>query len=127
MLVTVIDVYCTPWRVIEAIIAKFAPVVRRIPLTGLAWRARWVVFAVAVVGAAQQGRWVGMVGVAVLAAVTWSTGFFNRRWLTMWLTLGDDQVRADGLGGTLAKMILRRSTERVDLERAAALSRGASV
>ena len=126
LLVAVVDVYCTPWRIIEVIIAKLAPIIRRIPLTGLAWQARWVVFVVAVVGAAQQGRWVGMVGAAVVAVLTWSTGFFNRRWRAVWVRLGDDQVRADGLGGTLAAMIRRRSPALVDLERADALSRGAN-
>ena len=125
LLVAVVDVCCTPWRVIEVVIAKLAPVVGRIPLAGLAWRVRWVVFAVAVVGAAQQGRWVGVAGAALLAVLTWSTGFFNRRWMSRWMKLGDDQVCADGLGGALATMIRRRSTALADLERADALNRGA--
>lgn len=125
LLVAVIDVFCTPWRVIEVAIAKLAPVVGQMPLAGLAWRGRWVVFAVAVIGAAHQGRWVGMAGVAVVAVLTWSTGFFNRRWMSRWVKLGDDQVCADGLGGTLATMIRRRATVLGDLERADALSREA--
>ena len=116
------DVYCLPWRLVELAIGGMVPVLRRVPLTGFAWRLRWVVFGFALVDAARNDRWYAFVGVAIIALLSWSTSHLNRRWAATLSRLGDDQVRAAGLGGTLAAMIRRRPHTIGDLERATALT-----
>ena len=117
------DAYCLPWRLVELLIGVVEPVVRRVPLSGFAWRVRWLVFGFGLVDAGTNDRWYAFVRVVIIAMLSWSTGFFNRRWAATLTRLGDDSVCAAGLGNTLAAMIRRRSHAIADLERAAALTR----
>ena len=70
-----------PWSLL---VLTLGPVVARLgqaPLVALGWKGRWVIFAVAVWQSASEGRWVGFWGVLVIATLSWSTGFLQRRWL----------------------------------------------
>lgn len=128
-LVAAVDAYNLPWHIVEMVGVAVMRVVRRmIPLASFAWKIRWMVFAVAVVQSAYDGRWIGAVGAAVLAVFSWTTGHFNRRLEQVMMRLGDDQVVAEGFGPTLAAMIRgnRRNRSSIpDLERADQLERAA--
>ena len=56
------------------------------------------------------------------ATLSGTTGYFRSRWATTLRTLGDERVRAEGLGPTLAAMIRATPCGIPDLERAASLN-----
>lgn len=97
-----------PWQLVLAVAAVTARAVRWLPLTGFAWRIRFVVAAVAVVQSVAGGRPASAVVVAVLIALT----YLGPRWRRQWdLRSQDDADRfvADhGLGEALGRY-LRRS------------------
>jgi hypothetical protein len=113
-----IEVFTLPWLPVSALLDFASGVKARHALLRGVWSLRWVVFAIAAVQTANEDRWGLTVGVVVLAAATWSTSWWNRRWAERLWDLGDDQVRTDGFGGVLASMIRRPSSTVEVLERA---------
>ncbi len=91
-----IELMCLPWDVAEGIVAGLAQA--RLPLTGLAWRARPLFFALTMLQAAQAGRsWVA-VAVATLGVLTYTHPWARRRWALQRQQAGDAEVIAQGLG-----------------------------
>ena len=103
-----VQFWTIPWQLVLAVAAVAARAVRWVPLTGFAWRVRFVVAAVAVVQSVAAGRLVSAVVVAVFIALT----YLGPRWRRQWdlRSQGDaDRFVADhGLGDALGRY-LRRS------------------
>lgn len=125
-LVAVVEAYCAPWHMVSILVSSFNRIASRTPLLPTAWRIRWIVFAVAIIESCRHGRWVALVGVTVIALLSWTTGRFADGWTRVHGELGDRRVIAEGLGPTLAAMIRRRSRAVADLERAEHLHHGRS-
>lgn len=125
-LVASVDAYCTPWRIVAQVIGGFNAVASRTRLLPIAWKARWIVFGVAIVDSYLNQRWAALVMVAIIAGLSWSTSFFADRWARTQQRIGDARVIAEGFGPTLASMIRGASKDIADQERAAALSQGGS-
>lgn len=123
VMVAVGESFTLPWYLLVAAAAPVVARVRLLPLITFAWKARWVIFAVAVWQSASEGRWVGFWGVLVIATLSWSTGFLQRRWLARHTDLGDLRVVAEGLGPSLAALLVgARGQPAVDVKRLALLN-----
>lgn len=105
VLVAAVDAYCAPWGIVEIIVAAFGRAAKRTPLLLASWRIRWLVFAVAIIDSAHAGRWNATAAVAVIAILSGTTPYFRSHWTATLRMLGDDRVRADGFGPTMAAMI----------------------
>lgn len=99
------EAFTLPWSLLVMLAAPVVGRLRTFSLIRGAWTVRWVVFAVAVWQSYSEGRWVGMWGVLVIATLSWSTGFLQRRWSRRLELLGDQRVISEGLGPVLAAMI----------------------
>lgn len=120
--VAVVDAYCAPWGIVAIIAGAFSRATNRTPLLSASWKIRWLVFAVAIIDNAHAGRWNALVAVVIIATLSGTTGYFRTRWTTTLRTLGDERVRDEGLGPTLAAMIRANPCGVPDLERAASLN-----
>lgn len=115
-MVIAVEAYTAAWQLLRLIATGVVQRLRLVPLFSFAWKVRWVTFAVAVWQSYTAGRWIVAVGVAVLAVLTWSTGYLERRWQDRLATLGDRHVINAGLGDTLADLLDSRpetSTQRL--------------
>lgn len=121
-LVAAVDAYCAPWGIVAIIAGAFRRAANRTPLLSAPWKIRWLVFAVAIIDNAHAGRWNALVAVAIIATLSGTDGYFRSRWATTLRTLGDERVRDEGLGPTLAAMIRATRCTVADLERAASLN-----
>ena len=99
------EAFTLPWSLLVMLAAPIVGRLRTFSLIRGAWTVRWVVFAVAVWQSYSEARWVGFWGVLVIATLSWSTGFLQRRWSRRLELLGDQRVISEGLGPVLAAMI----------------------
>lgn len=106
-IVVIGEAFTLPWYLLAITATPVIARLRRTPPARFAWKVRWVIFAVALWLSASEGRWVGFWGVGVIATLSWSTGFLNRRWLRRLERLGDQRVIRQGLGPVLAAMLHR--------------------
>lgn len=100
--VALVAVYSLPWLMVEETWRRGAAAVARTPLLSLAWRSRWLVFAIAIVHSWQAGRWAALIVVTMLAALSWSTGSFRVRLVRILARLGDQAVGQDRRSQRLA-------------------------
>ena len=124
-LVAAMEAYCAPWGVVAIIVGAFCRAASRTPVLSASWKIRWLVFAVAMIDNAMSARWNALVAVTIIATLSGTTPFFRAQWTATLHTLGDERVRAEGFGPTLADMIRTTSCSVHDLERAAMLNRAA--
>ncbi len=122
-LVNAIDAYCLPWRVVQIFTGAASQVAARSPMLGFSWKIRWIVFGVAIVDNYLNARWAALIGVIVIATLSWSTGHFQKRWSQRLEDLGDQRTIADGLGPDLADLIQRGDRSLATSERANRLRR----
>lgn len=120
--VAAVDAYCAPWSIVAIIAGAFSRAANRTRLLSASWKIRWLVFAVAIIDNAHAGRWNALVAVAIIATLSGTTGHFRTRWTTTLRNLGDERVKTEGLGPTLAAMIRATPCGVPDLERAALLN-----
>ncbi|HEY3408448.1 MAG TPA: hypothetical protein VGK53_09785 [Propionicimonas sp.] len=106
-LVHAVDAYCLPWRVAQVLIGVARQGAGRIPLIGLSWKIRWVVFGLAAFDAYRNARWAALAGVILIAILSWTTGHFERQWARRREDLGDQRAIAAGLGPDLADLLKR--------------------
>jgi hypothetical protein len=104
-LVIAIDAYCLPWRIVQIFTGAASQIAARSPILGISWKIRWIVFGAAVVDSYRNARWAALVGVLVIAMLSWSTGHFQKRWLQTLESLGDQRTICEGLGPNLADLI----------------------
>lgn len=103
-----VQFWTIPWQLVLAVAAVTARAVRWLPLTGFAWRIRFVVAAVAVVQSVAAGRPASAVVVAVFIALTYLAPRWRRQWDLRSQDDTDRFVADHGLGEALARY-LRRS------------------
>lgn len=118
VLVAVGELYCWPGALVAMIADGFSRRAGQVGLLSFAWRIRWLVLGVATVDNCLSERWPALIGVVIIATLSWSTGRFARRWSSILLDRGDERVIAEGFGPPLAGMIRSHSTAGGDLERA---------
>lgn len=123
-LVNAVEAYCLPWRFVQVIISIASQVVRRNQILGFCWTIRWIVFGAAIVDSYRNARWAALLGVLVIAVLSWSTGYFQKRWTRKLEDLGDDCAVSEGLGPDLADLIQRRDSSLAAGERADRLRTG---
>jgi len=104
-LVNAADAYCLPWRVVEVVIGAARQFAGRIPLVGFSWKIRWIVFGLAAFDAFRNARWAGLVGVILIALVSWTTGHLETKWLRKLQDLGDQRAISEGFGPDLDDLI----------------------
>lgn len=104
-LVNLLDAYCVPWRLVQVIIAMVSQFAARHRTLRVSWSIRWIVFGVAMVGNYLNARWVAFAGVILIAVLSWTTGFFQKRWDRRCQDLGDQRTITEGLGTDLADLI----------------------
>lgn len=109
-LVSAMDAYCLPWRLIEVITTTFGATAGRSGLMATSWKIRWLVFGVAIIDNIHAARWGALVVVVIVAVLSGTTPVLRRRWHATVRDLGDRQVIAEGFGPVLATMI-RASTK----------------
>lgn len=88
-MVNAIEAYCAPWRFVQILSPAFAQVATRHPILRLSWKVRWIVFGLAMVDAYRGARWAALVGVTMIAILSWTTGHFESWWLRRFRDLGD--------------------------------------
>lgn len=123
-LVNAIDAYCVPWCIVQVFTGAASQIATRSPILGFSWKIRWIVFGAAVVDSFRNARWAALVGVLVLAVLTWSTGYFEKRRVRTLGALGDQRSICEGLGPDLADLIQRSDRSLAASERADRLHRG---
>jgi hypothetical protein len=89
-LVNAVEGYCAPWRFVQVFTGVASQLSTRTPMLGLSWKIRWIVFGAAIVDSYRNARWAALVGVLVIAVLSWSTGYFQKRWTRELEDLGDD-------------------------------------
>lgn len=122
-LVASADAYCIPWRIVTIFGSMIDGAVTGTPLVALAWKARWIVFGMAMMDSALAGRWPALICVAVLTVLSAAAPGFRNRWLVALWELGDRRVVAEGFGRVLAPMVQSHGRNVADVERVAARSR----
>lgn len=103
--VNAVEVYCVPWRFVQILTGAASQIASRGPMLGFSWKIRWIVFGVAMVDNYLNARWAALIGVGVIAVLSWSTGYFQKRWSRRLEDLGDQRAIAEGLGPDLAELI----------------------
>lgn len=88
-LVNALDVYCLPWRIVQVPIAMVRQFAARHRTLRISWSIRWIVFGVAIVDNYLNARWAAFVGVILVALLSWTTGFLQKRWDGRLQDLGD--------------------------------------
>jgi len=111
------------WRVVQIFTGAVSQVAARNPMLGFSWKIRWIVFGVAIVDNYLNARWAALIGVILIAALSWSTGHFQKRWSRRLEDLGDQRAIAEGLGPDLADLIQRGDRSLAASERANRLRR----
>ncbi len=122
-LVNVVETYCAPWRFVQIFTRVAGQLTTRSPMLGLSWKIRWIVYGVAIVDSYRNARWAALVGVVVIAVLSWSTGHFQKTWARKLEDLSDDCAASEGLGPDLADLIERGGRSLVASERASRLRR----
>lgn len=122
-LVNVLDAYCLPWRIVQVLITTVSQFATRHRTLRISWSIRWLVFGVAIVDDYLNARWAAFVGVVVIAVLSWTTGFFQKRWDRRLQDLGDQRTISEGLGADLANLIQRSDRSLANSERAVRLRR----
>lgn len=100
-----LGLFCGPWRLAEGVVRGVLPA--RLPLTGVLWRARPVVFVGAMVQSGQAGRGGVVLGLVALLTLTYLHPWAGRCWAQAVERAGDTEVIAQGLGAVYARMIRR--------------------
>ena len=121
--VNVLDAYCVPWRLVQVLITMVSQFAARHRTLRISWSIRWIVFGVAIVDNYLNARWAGFVGVIVIAVLSWTTGFFQKRWDRRLQGLGDQRTISEGLGPDLADLIQCSDRSLATSERADRLRR----
>jgi len=88
-LVNAMDAYSLPWRLVRILTSAASQVSDHKPILKVSWEIRWVVFGAAAVDSYRNGRWAALIGVILIAVLSWSTGYFQNRWLRTLQHLGD--------------------------------------
>lgn len=101
-LVSAADAYCLPWRIVQVFTGVASQVAGRTPLMGFSWRIHWIVFGLAAIDAYRNARWAALVGLSLIAILSWTTGHFERQWARGLQDLGDQRAIVEGLGPELA-------------------------
>jgi hypothetical protein len=122
-LVNAVEAYCAPWRFVQVFTGVASQLSIRSPMLGLSWKIRWIVFGAAIVDSYRTARWIALVGVIVIAVLSWSTGYLQKRWTRKLEDLGDDCAISEGLGPDLADLIQRGDRSLAVSERASRLRR----
>lgn len=122
-LVNLLDVYCVPWRIVQVLIAMVSQFASRHRTLRISWSIRWLVFGIAIVDNYVNARWAALIGVVLIAALSWTTGFLQNRWGRRCQDLADQRTIAEGLGPDLADLIQRGDRSLATSERADQLRR----
>lgn len=99
-LVNAVDAYCLPWRIVQVLTGVARDIAGRHPLIRFSWKIRWIVFGLAAVDAYGNARWAALVGVILIATLSWTTDHFEQQWARRLQDLGDECAIAEGLGRT---------------------------
>jgi hypothetical protein len=112
-----VEFWTIPWQLVHAVCLPIVKMVSLVPLTGFAWRIRFVVAAVAVAQSVPDGRIAGGVVVAVFIALTYYAPRWQRQW--DWQSQDDsDRFVADHeLGEALGRFLCRCPPQPRTLER----------
>lgn len=103
-LVNAIEFYCLPWQVVRAFVGVAGQVAARHSIFGFSWKLRWIVFAMAAVDAYRSARWAALIGVALIAVLSWSTGHLATRWARRLQGLTDQPALREDLDPDLARL-----------------------
>jgi len=101
----VLQLVCVPWQLAAAAVDGLVQL--KVPLTGLLWQLRPVVFVISIVQSAGDGRTGPAVGLVVVLALTYLQPRWQRRWQAVVQEAGDREVIAAGLGRVYARMVRR--------------------
>ena len=116
--VNVLEVHCMPWRMVQVLIAMVSQFAARHRTLRISWSIRWIVFGVATADNYLNARWPAFVGVTLIAGLSWTTGFLQKRWDGRLQDLGDQRTISEGLGPDLAGLIQRSGRSLATGERA---------
>lgn len=100
---------CLPWQVAAVVVRGL--IGARLPLTGVLWRLRPVVFTVSIIQSAQAGRVGPAVALVGLLALTYLQPRWQGRWDHAQEAAGDHEVIAEGLGPVYARLVRRTGTD----------------
>jgi hypothetical protein len=100
-----VDAYCLPWRIVQIFINVARRAAGRIPLVGVSWKVRGIVFGLAAVDAYRNARWAALIGVILIAVLSSTTRHLETKWLRKSQDLGDQRAISEGLGSDLADLI----------------------
>ena len=123
VLVNMLEAYCLPWRTVQVFITTVSELAARHRTLRFSWSIRWLVFGVATVDNYLNARWPAFAGVILIAAMSWTTGHFQKRWGRRCQDLGDQRTISEGLGSDLADLIQRSDPSLATSERADRLRR----
>ena len=123
-LVNLLEAYCLPWRLVGVLIAMVSQFAARHRTLRFSWSIRWIVFSVATVDNYLNGRWAAFIGVIMIAVLSWTTGFFQKRWDRSCQDLGDQRAITEGLALDLADLSQHCDFSVATSERADRLRRG---
>ncbi len=117
-----ITFWSLPWLALKALVSGIAQGFGRLPFVALGWRLRFVVAAIAVVQAVQQGvPWMALF-LAVIAALTYLIPMWERRWQTVELLAGDRALVEADLGAEWASVLNTQAPNPQTRRRLCALS-----
>jgi hypothetical protein len=117
-----LEYWTMPWQLTRGLVGGLMRPFRRLPLVGLAWKARFVVALVAAVQAVAAEQTVVAVVMVTLCALSYLVGAGEKAWAATLCEIGDDRVRQAGLADALARFLLRCSSSAATHERVHALT-----
>jgi hypothetical protein len=101
-LVNAIDFYCLPWQTVRVFIGVAGQVATRHSIIRVSWKSRWIVLALAAIDAYCNARWAALIGVVLIAVLSWSTGHLEKRWALKLQVLADYRAIHEDLGAGLS-------------------------
>lgn len=124
VLVNAVDAHCLPWRIVQVFSGGASQIAARSSMLRFSWKVRWIVFGAAIFDSYRNARWAALVGVLAIALLSWSTRYFQKRWVRTLELLGDQRTFAEGLGPDLADLLQRSDRSLAASERTDRLRRG---
>ena len=117
-----LEFWTLPWQGLRGVAEGLSRGFRWVPLAGWAWKARFLLAAIAAAQAAAAGQGLVAAVIALVGALSYLVSRWERAWARTIRELGDEQVRQAGLAEALSRFLLSCSSSPKVHERVHALT-----
>jgi hypothetical protein len=117
-----LDFWTLPWQALRGLAQALSRAFRWWPLVRWAWKGRFILAAIAAAQAGAAQQWLMAAVIALVGALSYLVGLWERAWAAAIRELGDERVRQAGIAEALSRFLLRFSSSPEVHERVHALT-----